>query len=673
MLAPQTWRHSCHNAVAVLNALSEQELRALLSCPQVEPIARTLIDEFENYLNDKNTWTSFHAPEFMRAPVAYFSAEFGLHESLPIYSGGLGILAGDHAKSASDLGLPLVAVGLFYRNGYFHQQIDENGWQQEIYPTLDPANLPIEPVLDKDGHPVTVTIFIAHTEVVVGAWRVNIGRNPLYLLDTNFPENEAHWRDLTSRVYGGDAVTRVGQEMVLGVGGSRLLKKLGIHPAVFHLNEGHPGFLILDLLKDQIEAGLALEAAQEKVREMVVFTTHTPVAAGHDRFSTDMINHMMSRWPGQLKLTLDEFMQLGRVNPQDANEQFCMTVLALRHSRAANAVSELNARISRQMWSELSARKENHIPPIGHITNGVHVLGWMNRITYEFWEHTLGEHWLKHLKQDDFWEKVGDEKYLADASIWGLRYRLKRQLIEVVRDRTSHWNRRSRRESGPVEDSGLNPDALTIGFSRRFATYKRATLLFRDLDRAAKIFNDPDRPVQLIVAGKAHPRDDAAKALLQQIFHLARDRRFLGKIFIVENYDIELARHIISGVDLLLNNPRRPLEACGTSGQKIAVHGGLNLGVMDGWWREGYDGHNGFAIGKDESLDDPDAQEEIDARELYNVLERQAIPEYYDRLPNGLPHRWIQRIRRAMATLIPKYTTDRMVAEYTERYYKHRS
>ncbi len=672
LLAPHTWNASAHNAVAVMNALSESELRATLHDSIIGPFARSVVDDFENYLADKNTWAHFHAPQFYTAPIAYFSAEFGLHECLPIYSGGLGILSGDHVKSASDLGLPLVSVGLFYRNGYFNQRIDDNGWQQESYPNLDPSNLPIERVTDESGNPILCELTMAQSTVLVGAWRVNVGRNPLYLLDTNLPENEPHWRDITSRVYGGDSMMRIGQELVLGFGGARLLEWLGVKPSIYHMNEGHSAFLILELLKRGIESGLTLAEAQAKAREKTIFTTHTPVPAGHDRFTRDLLNHMVSHWPSHLNLTMEEFIGLGRINPEDPDELFCMTTFALKHSRAANAVSELNGELSRKMWEPLTERKDTPSPRIGHVTNGVHVLGWMNRITYEFWEKTLGSQWLRHLKQGDFWEKVADENFLSDQSIWGLRCRLKRQLIEHLRERAfiSQW--RGSHDPHARDVSPFNPDALTIGFSRRFATYKRATLLFHDMDRAERIFNDPQRPVQIVFAGKAHPRDDAAKGYLQHIFHLARDRRFMGKIFVIEGYDIQLARYIVSGVDVLLNNPRRPLEACGTSGQKLAVHGGLNLGIMDGWWREGFDGHNGFAIGPDENLDDPEKQDALDANHLYTTLEQEVIPEYFRRDTSGLPHDWIRRIRRAMATLIPKYTTDRMVSEYAEKYYKIR-
>lgn len=673
-LAPRTWRNSGHNAVAVMQALSSAELRANLCTPQVGPWARRVADMFEKYLSDANTWASFHAPEIdYRRPVAYFSAEFGLHESIPIYSGGLGILSGDHMKSASDLGLPCVGVGLLYRHGYFTQRLDPNGWQQEAYPTVVPEKLPMEPVLDAEGRFVTVGVRIGHAAVSARAYRVNIGRVTLHLLDTDMPENEQHWREITGRVYGGDQMTRIGQELVMGVGGLRLLEALGREPSVYHLNEGHSAFLILELLRREVEKGASLAEASARVREKVVFTTHTPVAAGHDRFSVDLCSHMLVSWPEKLKCSFEEFMALGRENPDDPHEPFCMTVLALRHCRAANAVSELNGQVSREMWKPLYARPEmKDAPPIGHITNGVHVLGWMNRITFDFWEQKLGGQWMKHLKQADFWEKVADEEFLSDEEIWGLRYRLKRQMIEAVRARVAELRLRMTGSGHEAEETALDPDALTIGFSRRFATYKRAPLLFSDLERTARLFNATGRPVQILYAGKAHPRDDAGKSFIQQIVNLSRDPRFLGKVFFVEGYDIELARLLVSGTDVWLNNPRRPLEASGTSGQKISVHGGINFSIMDGWWREGYDGHNGFAIGKDENTPDPADQDRVDLAALYDVLENQIVPEFYDRDGCGLPRKWIRRIRRAMATLIPKYTTDRMVAEYTEKYYRRR-
>ena len=667
-LSSEAWTKSRHNAIAVIQAMTPEELVATMFSKRISGIAREVIEEFDAYLSDKHTWGSQHCPQLKENPVAYFSAEFGMHESLPIYSGGLGILSGDHIKSASDLGVPLVGITLFYRGGYFTQQMSADGWQEDSYPSMDPRTMPVEKVVDKDGLPIVCQLKIAHSDVKFHTWKLSVGRCTLYLLDTNLPENELHWREITARVYGGDHTTRVAQELMMGVGGVRLLRKLGIAPTVYHLNEGHSAFLLLELLREQLEAGKTLAEAGAIVRDECVFTTHTPVPAGHDRFSRDLLDHMMHAWPAKLKLEMEAFMDLGRVEPGKQEEPFCMTVLALKYTRAANAVSELNGQVSREMWQCLYPGKKAEEVPIGHITNGVHVLGWMNRVTYSFWEYNLGTEWLKHIMQKDFWQKVADNRFLSDEVIWALRFRLKRQMIEAIRSRVE---RQSIRHgfSIPNLDHLLMPDALTLGFSRRFATYKRAALLFHDLDRAARLFNDPRRPLQIVFAGKAHPKDDNGKAVLQQIIHLSRDPRFMGKVLFVENYDIQLARYLVSGCDVWLNNPRRPLEASGTSGQKTAVHGCLNLSIMDGWWREAYDGTNGFSIGEDNHPSSVEEQDRLDCENLYRTLEQEVIPLFYDRDETNVPRGWVQRIRRAMATLIPMFNTDRMVAEYTEKYY----
>jgi starch phosphorylase len=668
-LSEEAWVQSNHNALTVIQSMTHNELVANLYSKRIGRMASEVIGEFERYMKDPQTWGHNHCPHFKEHPVAYFSAEFGLHESLPIYSGGLGILAGDHLKSSSDLGVPMIGITLFYRSGYFQQQVNADGWQMENYPIVDPHHLPVELVTDAAGEPIVCHLTIAHTEVAFHAWRLRVGRNTLYLLDTNRPENDLHYREITARVYGGDQTTRVSQELVLGTGGVRFLRAIGVEPSVFHLNEGHSAFLLLELLREQIEQGKTMAEAHEIVRQKAVFTTHTPVAAGHDRFSRDLLDHLMHSWPDKLRISMDQFMDLGRVRQGDANETFCMTVLALTHTRAANAVSELNGQISRQMWTELYPDKPVAEVPIGHITNGVHVLGWMNRVTYSFWESNLGTDWLKHIMQRDFWEKVADPRFLSDEVIWALRYRLKRQMIEAIRARIEKQYMRLG-SPGPAHlQQILDPDALTIGFARRFATYKRATLLFQDIERAATLFNNTRKPVQLVFAGKAHPRDDAGKAFIQRVWQLSHDPHFNNKIIFVENYDIQLARYLVSGCDVWLNNPRRPLEASGTSGQKVTVHGALNLSIMDGWWREAYDGTNGFSIGEDCHPDNEAEQDRLDAQNLYSAVENEVIPEYYDRDAMNIPRKWIQRIRRAMVTLIPVFNTDRMVADYTQRYY----
>lgn len=669
-LSTEAWVDSGHNALAVLHSLTHDELIATLYSKHIGKQARDVIEEFQGYLNDENTWGHHHCKQMVEHPVAYFSAEFGLHESLPIYSGGLGILSGDHIKSSSDLGVPMVGVTLFYRSGYFQQRLRADGWQEETYPLYDPHDLPIELVTDPSGEPIVGHLKIAHSDVAFHAWKLNVGRNVLYLLDTHRSENDLHWREITGRVYGGDHTTRICQELTLGVGGVRLLRALGIEPSVYHLNEGHSAFLLLELMRDLVEQGDSVQEACKKVRERAVFTTHTPVPAGHDRFSRDLVEHIMHAWPGRLGLSIEEFMNLGRANEGDAHEPMCMTVLALKHTRKANAVSELNGQVSRRMWRHMYPQKKEEEVPIGHITNGVHILGWMNRVTYSFWEHNLGTEWLKHIMQFDFWEKVANPEFLSDEGLWALRYRCKRQMIEAVRDILERQQLRTGAGSPMPRNQVLNPDALTIGFARRFATYKRAWLLFKDPERAARLLNDPRRPIQIIFAGKAHPRDDPGKSVIQHIYQNARDPRFIGKVFFVENYNIQLARYLISGCDVWLNTPRRPQEASGTSGMKTAVHGGLNLSIMDGWWREGYDGTNGFAIGEDRHPDDTEQQDQNDCENLFRALESEVVPEYYDRDEMNIPRKWIKRIRRAMVTLIPRFNTDRMVAEYTKKYYK---
>jgi starch phosphorylase len=670
-LSEESWVRSHHNAISVIKALSPEELAATLYSAHIRRRAESVIEEYESYLNDTNTWAASHGPKLKSNPIVYFSAEFGLHESLPIYSGGLGILAGDMIKSASDLGLPFIGISLFYRSGYFHQRVNNDGWQEEVYPSIEPSKLPVELVTDRRGEPIVCELQIAHSRVTFHAWRVRVGRCTLYLLDTNRPENDLHWREITSRVYGGDHSTRVSQELVLGVGGVRFLRELGVKPSVYHLNEGHSSFLLLELLREQLEAGKTLDKAKELARKQAVFTTHTPVPAGHDRFTADLLDHLMHAWPGKLGLTFDQFMDLGRVKAGDQLEPFCMTVLALKLTHAANGVSELHGHVSREMWRGLYGDCPEEKVPIGHITNGVHILGWMNRITYSFWENRLGVAWLKHLMQTDFWEKVADRDHLSDEAIWGLRFRLKRQMIEFVR--ACHREQSMRMDTHAMlgrEQPILNPDALTIGFARRFATYKRADLIFSDENRVAELLNNSKRPVQLVFAGKAHPQDDAGKRLIQRIYRLSSDPRFLGKIIFIENYDVQLARYLVSGCDIWMNTPRRPMEASGTSGQKAPVHGCLNMSILDGWWREGYDGTNGFAIGEDRNTAPTvEEQDRLDAEALFRVLENEVVPEYYDRDGVNIPRAWLRRIRRAMVTLIPVFNTDRMVADYANAYY----
>ncbi len=667
-LSPTLWKLSNHNPIAILKSISKEEIKARLSNPNLSKKIEDILTEFNQYINTRKSITQNNFPDFINNPIAYFTAEFGIHECLPIYSGGLGILSGDHAKSASDIGLPFIGISLFYRHGYFDQKISDNGWQIEEYNPTNPELLPIKPVLDENNKPVKIKINIAHSEIFIQAWEIKLGISKIYLLDTNLPENDLHYRDITSRVYGGDATTRIFQEIVLGIGGVRFLKTIGIEPSVYHINEGHSAFLTLELMREEINKGKTREEAEKIVKEKCIFTTHTPVPAGHDRFTPDLIEYALSDFIKSLKMSLQEFLAYGRIHPDNQQELFCMTVLALKLSRNANAVSELNGIVSRKMWQPLFKSKSEKDVPIGHITNGVHIPTWLHKLTFEFWSGKLGDKWYEEIENPKLWKNVLDENFITDEEIWGMRYELRRSLIEFIREKMLEQILKF--DSKADINSILSPDALTIGFSRRFATYKRAPLIFSDIKRAKRIFNNKDKPIQIIFSGKAHPRDDAGKEFLRRIMQISKMPEFYGKVIFIENYDMNIAKYLVSGCDLWLNNPRRPLEASGTSGQKIILNFGLNFSVLDGWWREAYNGTNGWAIGKDESIEDPNIQDKIDAESLYETLENEIIPAFYDRDENGIPRKWIQKIRNSIATITYFFNTNRMVREYIEKYYR---
>ncbi len=687
-LSPRSWQNLYHNAVAVLREVSESELRAYLMEPSTRRRVKAVLEQFDAYLKESNTWAETNAPSLSEGPVAYFSAEFGFHETLPVAAGGLGILAGDHAKAASDLGIGFIGVSLFYREGYFQQAIDQNNWQTEYYAWLDPKNLPIEPVLTSSGEPLKCSVRLGMSTVFFQAWRVNVGRCPVYFLDPHLPENEEHYQRLATRVYGGDATTRIMQEILLGVGGVRLLRALGLQPSVFHMNEGHAAFLILELIRERLAAGESFEAAAAAARSECVFTTHTPVEAGHDRFSGDLISYVAHKFQDQLGLSHEQLMGLGRVNPTDPNEPFCMTVLALKGSRAANGVSELHGQVSREMWQPLFPGRKVEDVPIGSITNGVHLPGWMKGTARRFWYGKYSE-WAQdnvaaaaaapHVRSADFWERLvnsqefwtrmADPAVVSDEEIWSLRYKLRRQLVEFARRRLLIQGRRISQRDFIEFDQLLNVDALTIGFARRFATYKRAPLVFEHFENIVRLTRDAARPVQFIFAGKAHPRDDAGKRYIQKIIHLSQHSDLKGRLVFIENYDIHIARQMTSGCDIWLNNPRRPLEASGTSGMKTTTGGCLNLSILDGWWREGWNGVNGFAIGEDSHPAEVAEQDRIDTENLYRALTEQVVPCFFNRDAAGIPRQWIKRIRSALSTLAPQFTTWRMVQEYVGKYY----
>ena len=688
-LSPRGWQNLYHNAVAILHEVSDYELRVHLQNPDFSERVRRVLHSFDAYLKESGTWGAANAPALRQNPVAYFTAEFGFHETLPIAAGGLGILAGDHAKSASDLGIGFVGISLFYREGYFQQTINQDNWQVDYYTLLNPKNLPIEPVLDQNGQPLVCSVEMGISEVRFKAWRVNVGRCPAYLLDTNLPENEQHYRDLTLRVYGGDSTTRIHQEILLGIGGVRLMRALGIQPSVFHMNEGHAAFLALELIREKLAAGKSFADALAFTKQQCIFTTHTPVEAGHDRFSASLMDYAFKAYLGRFKLALDDVMALGRVEPKNADEPFCMTVLALKAARSANGVSELHGQVSRHMWKSLWPGLSEEQVPIGHITNGIHLLGWMKGPVRRFWRRKLSTAptgaasggdttsfwarkspaWESDINNPEFWARMADPNFISDEEIWALRYRLRRELIEFARRRLLIQGRSLTQGDFIAFDQLLNPDALTIGFARRFATYKRAPLIFQQFDNIVKLVNDRQRPIQFVFAGKAHPRDDDGKRFIQHIIHLSRYTELKGHLVFIENYDVHVARTMVAGCDVWLNNPRRPLEASGTSGQKAGCHGCLNLSILDGWWREGYDGTNGFAIGDDTHPDNIEAQDRRDSVNLYQALTEKVIPLFYNRDDNGIPRQWIQMIRRAMVTLVPQFSTWRMVRDYTSKYY----
>jgi glycogen phosphorylase len=667
-LSPLAWERSNHSAVDVLHDVSSTELAARLHDSDFQKKVQSVLDDFDSYMEAKETWATRQTAR-LSGPVAYFSAEFGLHESLPIYSGGLGVLSGDHTKSASDLGIPFIGISLLYRNGYFQQHIGADGWQQESYPRYDPVHLPLELVTMEAGGRLLNSVEIGHSTIYFQTWRLLVGRAVIYLLDTNLPENDQHFQGLTAHVYGGDVDTRIGQEIVLGIGGVRLLRSMQIEPAVFHMNEGHSAFLTLELLREHIKQGKSLEEAQNAVRQCCIFTTHTPVPAGHDRFSSEHLEHTLGRFWSDTALTHDRLMYFGRINADDHQELFTMTVLALKMSRAANGVSQLHGEVSREMWEELYPDRSVDEIPIGHVTNGIHTPSWATAKAHEFWNKRLSVDWTAKLMDTQYWSKFENGELATDEELWALRYILRRDLVEFVRQRLRSQLLRSDAEPSLTVDHALSPDALTICFARRFATYKRAPLIFRDLDRIIELVNHADHPIQFVFAGKAHPRDNEGKRFMQRIIEIARHPQLAGKVVFIENYDMNVGRHLVSGADVWLNTPRRPLEASGTSGQKIVIHGGLNLSIMDGWWREGYNGSNGWSIGDDHSESDLEAQDEKDFENLYATLTQEVIPEFYRRNERGIPEGWIRRIRNAMRFLMPIYNTDRMVAEYVTRYY----
>ena len=668
-LDPVRWRQLNHNPIALLSEIPLEQIERRAGELVLHGRINYAYRRQREYLEKDRTWGARHAGILRPRPVAYFSAEFGLHESIPIYSGGLGLLAGDHLKSASDLGIPLVGVGLFYGQGYFRQHLDQNGWQREDYLQTDIDQQSMEPAIGTNGEPVTVQIETRGSSIRAKVWRAKVGRCDLLLLDSGVEGNAPEDRELTSRLYGGDRRVRIRQEMLLGVGGFRALKAMGITPGVLHLNEGHSGFVVLEAIRSRMqEEGLSFDVAAPRVSREVVFTTHTPVPAGHDRFGSDLMEEHLGPLREAMGLSHEQLLALGRENPGNSAEEFCMTVVGLKLSRRANAVSALHGEVSREMWAGLRVGKSEEAVRIGHITNGVHVPTWLAPQMFRLYDRHLGTGWHEHSADVKIWERIED---VNDGELWETHLSLKSRLLEFVRRRAIEQAERREESTEVVRRLGrvLSPDALTIGFARRFATYKRANLILADIQKLASMVNDPKRPVQFVFAGKAHPHDDMGKRVLQQIAELMRDSQFANKFVFVEDYDINVGRHFVQGVDVWLNNPRRPLEASGTSGQKVVLNGGLNLSVLDGWWAEAYDGLNGFAIGTGRTHSDMNVHDTRDGEDLYRTLREVVIPLYYQRDRDGLPRGWIKRMKRAIRTLGWRFNADRMVMDYTMKCY----
>jgi starch phosphorylase len=673
---PDEWHRCGHNAVAILESASFVRLTQLAQDPAYIKRVNALVEQFDKYMSEKNAWASRVAPQISpQRPVAYFCAEFGIHESLPIYSGGLGILAGDHLKSASDLGVPMVAVGLCYRQGYFRQRLNSGGWQEENYVNNPFDQMPLELMKNTLGEPITIEMEVRQRLVKAQIWLARVGRVNLYLLDTDRHDNDPIDRWLTGHLYGGNQETRIAQEVVLGIGGVRALAALGIDPSVCHLNEGHAAFCTLEIARQEIQrTSKSFYDIEGLVRDRCVFTTHTPVPAGHDVFSSDLMDSYFAHYWPTLGLSREQFLALGARRLGDPWEPFGMTVLALRMCRTANGVSDLHGQVSRKMWNILYPDRSEDKVPIGHITNGVHARTWTAPLMGDLYSQYLGEDWSTRMADKQMWAKVDG---IPDEEIWWRHQVLKECLIAHTRSKVK-LARISRGEEQfriDAADHLLDPNVLTIGFARRFSPYKRGDLLLREAERALRIFGNSQRPVQIVFAGKAHPHDEEGKRIIQRLMEWCKHPDILNRVALVEDYDIYTGQHLVQGVDVWLNNPRRPLEASGTSGQKVCFNGGINCSVLDGWWCEGYQegqdgkGSNGWAIGEDAHTSDQELQDRIDSESLYHLLEEEIVPLYYDQDENGIPHRWIQMMKASIKTNSPLFNTDRMIADYVTQVY----
>jgi len=665
---PGLWSTCRHNPVLMLGLVSQERLDELSQDQGFLAQLDRVHHEFGRYMSQPRIQSEDYSPDFP-IQVAYLSAEFGLASCLPIYSGGLGILSGDHLKSASDLNVPLVGVGLLYQEGYFSQYLSSDGWQMETYPLNDFANMPVTRVLGPDGKPLQVAVDFKGEPVRIALWRVAVGRIPLYLLDTNLQDNPPQFRGTTAQLYGGDREMRLRQEIVLGIGGIRALEALGIEPTVIHMNEGHSAFSALEriniLRKDK---GLSFDAAREIVIATTVFTTHTPVPAGNDTFDPDLVRSYFEKYAMELGINFRVLLGYGRLEPRDESEHFGMTTLALRLSSHVNGVSRLHGKVSRSIWHKIWHRHPVEDVPIDYITNGIHVPTWSSGDMAALFDSYLGPDWSEDPDNERIWEQV---EQIPATELWRAHERRREHLVSYARYRLGQQLSRRGASNEEIRAAAevLSPEVLTIGFARRFATYKRATLLFRDPERLDHILNHPQHPAQIIIAGKAHPMDNEGKDFIRQIVHLARQERFRRRIIFLEDYNIDVALRLLAGSDLWLNTPRRPLEACGTSGMKALANGCLNLSVLDGWWDEGYHRDFGWAIGRGEVYQNHEAQDAIESQDLYNCLEKEIVPLFYRRGQAGIPREWVEKMKAGLSRLVPVFNTHRMVQEYMNRYY----
>ncbi|HTY23440.1 MAG TPA: alpha-glucan family phosphorylase [Desulfomonilaceae bacterium] len=667
-LDERLWTKTNHSPLQTMIQLSRQRLGEIRQDEGFLAHSERVYRHFRAYMDPAGAY-EYGLEQPLDFTTAYFSLEFGLTESLPLYSGGLGVLAGDHLKSASDLMVPLVGVGLLYQDGYFRQKLSADGWQHEIYPRTEIDTLPLERQQDAFGGQLLIAVDLAGETLWSRVLKINVGRVPLYLLDTDIPENSAQLRNVTAKLYGGDAEMRIRQEILLGIGGCKVLDSLGVKSAVYHLNEGHAAFALLERLRYFMEEqGLSLEEAREMVTSQSILTIHTPVPAGNDVFERGLMEKYFGGFCKRLGLNFEDFLGMGRLRPSDATEGFCLTVLGLKTTSQANGVSVLHSRVAKDMWHEVWPQAERRDIPIAHLTNGVHIPSYISRDLHRLYDRYLEPGWTEDPDNEKIWQKA--EK-IPDTELWRTHERCRSRLVNFTRRRVAHQLKA--RGASPAEqevaDHILDPETLTICFGRRFAAYKRATLLFREPDRLAKLLDHPERPAQLVFAGKAHPADDTGKEMIKRIVQLAREEPFRSRVAFIEDYDMNVCRYMVQGADVWLNTPRRPMEACGTSGMKAAANGALNLSTLDGWWDEGYRGDNGWAIGRGEEYDDFDYQDDIESRALYDILEQSVKPLFYTRGVDDLPREWLSLMKQSIRTICPVFNSHRMVSEYVEDCY----